>query len=127
MDHVLLRGLFRLAPNKEAGDFDLMTNGLRLRLAEQVCALDQEALAEHPAANLQGLVTFVDSRAHFMVMQDSSGGIRVMQSRIFQSGRNTHPGMLVTVDGVAAMGDFRPSSPMPSCGKPEPRSCPRPL
>ncbi len=108
LDHVLLRGLFRLAPNKEAGDFDLMTNGLRLRLAEQVCALDQEALAQHPAASLQGLVTFVDSRAHFMVMQDSSGGIRVMQSRIFQSGRNTHPGMLVTVDGVAAMGDFAP-------------------
>lgn len=107
MDRVLQAALFRFATNQEAGDFDTSTNAMALRLADQVRGLDQESIGQHPPASLQGLVTCVDASARFVFVQDSSGGIRVMQSRL-QSGRRIQPGMLVNVTGVAATGEFAP-------------------
>ena len=107
IDRVLQAGLFRVVTNHEAGDFDTATNAIKLRLADQVRALDQESLAQHPPASLEGEVTLVNTRSNFMYVQDSSGGIRVMQTRL-QNGRRIQPGMLINVDGIAAMGEYAP-------------------
>jgi len=107
IDRVLQMGLFRMVTNREAGDFDTATNAVKLRLADQVRALDQESLAQHPPASLEGEVTLVNMRSNFMFVQDSSGGIRVRQTRL-QNGRRIQPGMLINVDGIAAMGEYAP-------------------
>jgi signal transduction histidine kinase len=107
IDHILRMGLFRLCTNSEASDAGQAVPGAQLRLADQVRGLDQERLAQHPAASLQGYVTYVDSRANFLVLQDSSGGIRVTQSHL-KSGARARPGMLVAVEGQATVGNFAP-------------------
>lgn len=106
MDRVLQMGLFRTTTNKEAGDFDVITNAVKLRLADQVRGLDQESIALHPKVNLQGVITYVDDLTNFIFVQDSSGGIRVTG---FNPGRRGfRPGMLVTVHGEVTLGDFAP-------------------
>ena len=76
--------------------------------------------ALHPRVSLEGIVTWVDARANFMFVQDSSGGIRVRTAQL-QNGRRIRANMIVAVDGVATEGRLCPGqSPMPWCAKPEP-------
>ena len=103
-DRALQNARFRLAtapPNATNGP------GQPLHLADQVRGLDQESIARHPAACLEGEVTWADPRTHFIFIQDSTGGIRIMNNRL-RSGQRIRPGMLVEVEGVVAMGDFTP-------------------
>jgi hypothetical protein len=107
LDRILQSGLFRPVTGPDTNDFNASTNAIKLRLADQVRGLDQESIAQNPAVSLQGVVTCVSVRTNGIFIQDSSGGIRVMQTRL-QNGRPLRPGMLVTVDGMAAVGGFAP-------------------
>jgi PAS domain S-box-containing protein len=107
MDRVLQDGLFRLAAKSATNGYGIFTNRTKLRLADQIRGLDEESLAQPPPVGLEGVVTWADSRTNFIYVLDSSGGIRVMQSQL-PNGRRVQPGMLVKVDGVAAMGEFAP-------------------
>ncbi|MFZ0828180.1 MAG: ATP-binding protein [Verrucomicrobiia bacterium] len=107
MDRVLQEGLFRLAAKNATNSYSASTNLIKLRLADQVRGLDQDQLVHQLPVSLEGLVTWVDSRGNFIYILDSSGGIRVMQSR-FRNGRRIQNGMVVKVDGQATAGYFAP-------------------
>jgi signal transduction histidine kinase len=107
IDRVLQEGLFRLELKNETNAQGLASGRTRLRLADQVRGLDQDQIVQQPAISLEGVVTWVDLQRNFIFVLDSSGGIRVMQSKL-QTGRRIQAGMLVKVDGRAATGDFAP-------------------
>jgi len=107
IDRVLQNGLFRLAGKNAAASYDASANQTKLRLTDQVRALDQESLAQRPPVNLEGVVTWADARTNFIFILDSSGGIRAMQSQ-FQNGKGIKIGQLVKLDGVATAGEFAP-------------------
>ncbi len=107
IDRVLQDGLFRLATNNATASRSVASNPKTLRLADQIRGLDRDRIVQQPSVSLEGLVTWADPRADSIYVLDSSGGIRVMQSQL-QSGRHIQTGMLVKIDGVAAMGDFSP-------------------
>lgn len=108
IDRVLERALFRPSTG-EAADSDTGLPGrTQLRLADQIRRLDQESISNQVSVSLEGVVTRVDFRSHFIFILDSSGGIRVMQSR-FPDGRPVRTGMMVKVDGVVTMGEFAPA------------------
>ncbi len=107
LDRILRMGLFRVVTNSMPEDVSTSTNAPNLRLADQVRGLDQGRIARNPKVSLQGIVTGVDPRGKFIFLQDSSGGIRVAKTAL-QTGRSIRPGMMITVAGVAAMGDFAP-------------------
>ncbi len=108
IDRVLQSGLFRLSTGKEAGNNTSLPGRTQLRLADQIRRLDQESIGKQASVSLEGVVTRVDPRRHFIFILDSSGGIRVMQSR-FPDGRPVRTGMMVKVDGVVTMGEFAPA------------------
>jgi PAS domain S-box-containing protein len=107
IDRVLQEGLFRLAAKNATNGYSVSSNRTKLRLVDQVRGLDQDGIGQQPPVSLEGVVTWVDAQTNFIFVLDSSGGIRVMQSQL-QSGRRIQTGMLVKVDGIAAMGDFAP-------------------
>ena len=107
IDRVLQEGLFRLITKNGTNGHGISSNRTKLRLADQVRGLDQDRIVQQPPVSLEGVVTWMDSRTNFVFVLDSSGGIRVMQSQL-QSGRRIQTGMMVKVDGIAAMGDFAP-------------------
>ena len=107
IDRVLQDGLFRLAAKNVASGNGAPTNPTTLRLADQIRGLGQDDIAKRPRVSLEGVVTWVDPRRHFIFILDSSGGIRVVRPQ-FQGGRRLVTGMLVKVDGVAAAGEFAP-------------------
>jgi PAS domain S-box-containing protein len=107
IDRTLQEGLFRLVAKQATNGNDVASNRTKLRLADQVRGLDQDQISQQSPVRLEGVVTWVDSRANFIFVMDSSGGIRVMQSGL-QNGRRIETGMVVEVDGVAAAGDFAP-------------------
>ena len=106
-DRLLQSGLFRLAEKPDLEANTNAANGARLHLADQVRSLGLESLASQPAVSLEGEVTWADAQTGFIFIQDSSGGIRVQQNRL-ASGRRIQTGMLLDVDGVAAMGEYAP-------------------
>lgn len=107
IDWVLQDGLFRLTAKKTGNHEALPEGHAQLHLAEQVRGLDQEELGRHPSVRLEGLVTWVDPRGHFIFVLDSSGGIQVMQPQLPDE-RPIQPGMTVKVTGAAAVGEFAP-------------------
>jgi signal transduction histidine kinase len=107
VDRILRNGLFRVIGTEERSNSDSPETGAILPLAEQVRGLDEEALTQHPRVRLNGLVTCVSPRKRLVFVQDSSGGIRVMQISL-QSGRPIQAGMLVSVEGEATVGEFAP-------------------
>ena len=108
LDRILENAIFRPVTNLiSAGPDDFAAHAVQLRLADQVRELDQPSLARHPRVNLRGLVTWSGLRHDFTFVQDSSGGLRVSQVHL-PNGRRLRAGMLVTVEGEAAAGDFAP-------------------
>ena len=107
VDRILQASLFRVVANNATNPPAVSANQKQLRLAEQVRALDQESIAQHPPVSLAGVVTLVNARKNYTYIMDSSGGIRVMQSR-FQNGGRIVIGQVVKLEGVAAAGEFAP-------------------
>ena len=107
VDRILQQGLFRVVANNATNPPALSATGKKLRLAEQVRALDQESLAQCPPVSLAGVVTLVNARRNFIFIMDGSGGIRVMQSR-YQNGDGIRIGQMVKLTGVATAGQFAP-------------------
>ncbi len=107
IDRFLQGGLFRLTTNSAVVDYDSPTNHSKLRLVDQIRGLDEENVAQHFPVSIEGVVTWVDPWRSYIFVMDTSGGIRVMHPR-FPRGRRFVPGMLVKVDGVAAVGEFAP-------------------
>lgn len=107
LDRILQEGLFRVVANNATNPPTFSTNRNKLRLAEQIRALDQESIAQHPPVSIEGLVTRVDARANFIYIMDSSGGIRVMQSH-YKNGKSIRIGELAKLEGIATAGEFAP-------------------
>ena len=107
IDRVLQEGLFRLVAKNTTNNYGVSSNQTKLRLADQIRGLDRDRIVQQPPVSIEGVVTWVDSRTNFIFVLDSSGGIRVMQSQL-PSGRRIQTGMLVKVDGIAALGGFAP-------------------
>jgi PAS domain S-box-containing protein len=108
IDRVLREGLFRLTAKNTATGPEAATSLAGLRLAGQVRALDRESIARRQPVSLEGVVTWVDATNRFIIVMDSSGGIRVMQSK-FQNGKNIKVGQMVKLSGLAAEGEFAPA------------------
>ncbi len=106
-DRSLRQATFRPMAQPAADRLNIFTNGGKLHLADQVRGLDQDSLNPNPLVSLEGEVTWADARTNLIFIQDSSGGVRVKQSRL-DSGKRIQPGMFVTVEGVAAAGEFAP-------------------
>lgn len=106
VNHILRKGLFCMDTHSNspaAGPEEKRV----LPLAEEVRALDQERLERHPPVRLQGVVTCLDNETNYVFVQDSSGGLRVRETRL-ESGERIQAGMLVTVEGTVGMGEFAP-------------------
>ncbi len=107
IDRVLLDGWFRPVAQSTTNAYGVSTNRTKLRLADQIRSLDQGSIVQQPAVSLEGVVTWVDVHTNFIYILDSSGGIRVMQTRL-QNGNRIQTSTLVKVDGVAVAGEFAP-------------------
>ena len=77
IDRVLQDGLFRLTAKSASTGLEIPTNRARLRLADQIRALDQESIAQQLPVSLEGVVTWADPAGNFIFLLDNSGGIRV--------------------------------------------------
>jgi PAS domain S-box-containing protein len=107
INRVLRNGLCRLNTRNAAAGPGTSTNRTDLCLADQVRALDRESIARQVPVSLEGMVTWVDPGRQFVVVLDSSGGIRVMQSK-FQNGKSIKTGQMVRLTGVVTEGEFAP-------------------
>ena len=107
IDRILRNGLFRLATRKAFAGLGNVTNRVQLRLADQVRALDHDSVLQCLPVTLEGVVAWADPGRKFIYLLDSSGGIRVMQSR-FASGKAIEVAQVVKVEGKTAQGEFAP-------------------
>ena len=86
---------------------DMATNASPLCLAEQVRDLSPEDAARHLPVTIQGIVTWSHSDTPFAYVQDSSGGIRVVNPKWDDPGF-MKAGTIVKVNGVTDVGGFVP-------------------
>jgi signal transduction histidine kinase len=101
----LRNGLYRLAsPTNQPASAPASPT---LRLAEQVRDLSREEAGRHLTVNLRAIVTWSHPETPFAYVQDASGGIRVVNPK-WETRESSKPGMIVTVRGQVAEGDFVP-------------------
>ncbi|HTL66325.1 MAG TPA: ATP-binding protein [Lacunisphaera sp.] len=77
-----------------------------LRLAEQVRELSPDEAAQGQPVQLSGIITWASREADFFFMNDTSGGVCVVQPP--QRSDKVMIGVKVTVTGVSAPGKFTP-------------------
>ena len=93
-----------LAPGREA----VAAPGEALRTVREVLALSSDVLAQKPAVQLRGVVTYFKAEGiPDLVVQDETGGIFVGQGDE-EPGRGLQSGMVVEVEGTAGPGSFSP-------------------
>ncbi len=102
-------GLYRLtAPaNPTASALMMATNPLPLRLAAQIRDLNPEEADRHLPVSLRGVITWSHSETPFAYVQDSSGGIRVVNPK-WDEPNTAKPGTIVLLEGVTSEGAFVP-------------------
>ncbi len=105
VEQCLRNGLYRPASSTDRPVS--LTNSSTLRLAEQVRDLSREDAARQRPVNLRAIITWSHPETPFAYVQDASGGIRVVNPQ-WETTESSKPGMIVTVRGQAAEGDFVP-------------------
>ncbi len=71
----------------------------------EIRALSEEQAQHHPAAHLQGVVTYADAGWNLLFLQDQTGGVRV------EGGlpQNLKPGQFVDIKGIVISGGKNPT------------------
>jgi two-component system, cell cycle sensor histidine kinase and response regulator CckA len=105
----LHNGLYRVlaSTNRPAST---RADGLKspsLRLAERVRCLNREEAARHLPVQLRAVVTWSAPGTPQVYVQDSSGGVCVLNPQ-WDAPQTAKPGTIVVVDGVTSEGDFVP-------------------
>jgi two-component system, cell cycle sensor histidine kinase and response regulator CckA len=109
VQQTLRTGVYRAEPVTNTTAFALMATpqDLPLCLAEEVRDLSPEDAARHLPVHLRAVVTWSHTNTPFAYVQDSSGGVRVMNPR-WDEPDTAKPGTIVILDGVTSDGDFVP-------------------
>ncbi|HEY3760445.1 MAG TPA: ATP-binding protein [Verrucomicrobiae bacterium] len=106
--HETLRdGLYRTVETTNATAFALIATpqNLPLSLAEEVRDLSPKDASRQLPVHLHAVVTWSHTNTPFAYVQDSSGGIRVMNPQ-WDEADTAKPGTVVILDGVTGDGDF---------------------
>jgi len=110
VEKCLRHGLYRLKPfaGPPGTHANAVSNSLPLRLAEQVRYLSHEEAGCHLPVELRGVVTWWHEQTGFAYVEDTSGGVRVMNPE-WVDPDSWKPGTVVIVRGETCAGEFVPA------------------